>query len=82
MDKFEQQIEDLDVQSEYVEQTMSQSTSLTTPADQVDTLIGQVAEEYGLEISEQLGSATVSSKTPVAEQDELSERLAKLKAKS
>ena len=55
MDQFEKQFEDLDVQSEYIEQTMSQSTSLTTPADQVDSLISQVAAEHGLEVSEKLG---------------------------
>jgi hypothetical protein len=48
MDQFEKQFEDLDVQSEYIEQAMSQSTSLSTPVDQVDTLISQVAEEHGM----------------------------------
>ena len=58
MDQFEKQFEDLDVQAEYIEQAMGQSTALTTPADQVDTLIQQVAEEHGLALSEQLGSTT------------------------
>ena len=82
MDQFEKQFEDLDVQSEYVEQAMNQSTSLTTPADQVDLLITQVAEEHGLEVKEQLGRAVPSSTTAVVQQDELTERLNKLKAKS
>lgn len=82
MDQFEKQFEDLDVQSEYVEQTMAQTTSLTTPADQVDVLIQQVAEEHGLEVSEKLGHAVPSNVTAVQEQDELADRLAKLKAKS
>ena len=82
MDQFEKQFEDLDVQSEYIEQAMNQSTSLTTPADQVDSLISQVAEEHGLQVAEKLGTAVPSSTTAVAEQDELTERLAKLKAKS
>lgn len=47
MDKFEQQFEDLDVQSQYVENAMGQSVSLSTPAEEVDTLISQVAEEHG-----------------------------------
>jgi len=81
MDQFEKQFEDLDVQSEYVEQAMNQSTSLTTPADQVDLLIQQVAEEHGLEISEQLGS-TPTNAPAVVEQDELTDRLNKLKAKT
>jgi len=82
MDQFEKQFEDLDVQAEYIENTMGQSTALTTPADQVDTLINQVAEEHGLEISEKLGTAIPSNHTAVAEQDDLTERLAKLKAKT
>jgi len=83
MDKFEKQFEDLDVQTEYIEGAMSQSTSLSTPADQVDLLIQQVADEHGLEISGQLGTAVPSNATgnPLAEQDELSSRLAKLKSK-
>eukprot|EP01114_Cavostelium_apophysatum_P004063 TRINITY_DN141_c0_g1_i1.p2 TRINITY_DN141_c0_g1~~TRINITY_DN141_c0_g1_i1.p2 ORF type:complete len:197 (-),score=68.37 TRINITY_DN141_c0_g1_i1:110-700(-) len=83
MDQFEKQFEDLDVQSEYVEQAMNQSTALTTPADQVDTLISQVAEEHGLALSEKIGGTAVpSGNAVVQEQDELTERLAKLKAKS
>jgi len=82
MDQFDKQLEDLGVQSEYIENTMSQSTSITTPADQVDTLISQVAEEHGLEISEKLGTAVPSSHTAAVEQDDLTERLAKLKSKT
>ena len=61
MDTFEKQSENLAVQDKYIEDTMSQATSLTTPANQVDDLIGQVAAEYGLQISEQLSGATPSS---------------------
>ena len=84
MDKFEKQFEDLDVKTEYIEGAMNQTTTSTTPADQVDTLINQVAEEHGLEISEKLGTTAVPSRTTAkatSEQDELAERLAKLKAK-
>eukprot|EP01116_Phalansterium_solitarium_P006636 TRINITY_DN18971_c0_g1_i1.p1 TRINITY_DN18971_c0_g1~~TRINITY_DN18971_c0_g1_i1.p1 ORF type:complete len:201 (-),score=83.97 TRINITY_DN18971_c0_g1_i1:411-1013(-) len=84
MDAFEKQFEDLDVQSEYVENAMSQSTSLTTPADQVDLLIQQVADEHGLEISDKLGTIVPSKVTTVekaaTEQDELLDRLNRLKA--
>jgi charged multivesicular body protein 1 len=34
MDKFEQQFEDLDVTSEYMENSIGQTTSLTTPEDE------------------------------------------------
>jgi len=82
MDQFEKQFEDLDVQAEYIENTMGQSTALTTPADQVDSLINQVADEHGLEISGKLGTPVPSHTSGVAEQDDLTERLAKLKAKT
>jgi len=82
MDKFEKQFEDLDVQSEYVENAMSQTTTLSTPADQVDLLIQQVADEHGLELAGKLGTVVPSSTTNIAEQDELSERLARLKQKN
>jgi len=52
-------------------------------AVQVDSLIQEVAEQHGLELSEKLG-VTAVPKTPaavpaVAEQDELTARLARLK---
>jgi len=82
MDKFEKQFEDLDVQSQYIENAMSQTTTLSTPQDQVESLIQQVAEEHGLEVAEQLNPLAPSKETAVAvaQQDELSARLAKLKS--
>eukprot|EP01112_Ceratiomyxa_fruticulosa_P004855 TRINITY_DN1540_c0_g1_i5.p1 TRINITY_DN1540_c0_g1~~TRINITY_DN1540_c0_g1_i5.p1 ORF type:complete len:115 (+),score=31.39 TRINITY_DN1540_c0_g1_i5:353-697(+) len=84
MDQFEKQFEDLDVQSEYVEAAMSQSTTLSTPADQVDLLINQVADEHGLELAGKLGTVVpvAATPSPFQEQDELTERLNKLKQKS
>jgi len=82
MDKFEKQFEDLDVQSEYVENAMSQTTTLSTPADQVDLLIQQVADEHGLELAGKLGTVVPGTASGVAEQDELTERLARLKQKN
>ena len=35
MDKFENQLEDLEVRSQYVEASMNQTTTLSTPQDQV-----------------------------------------------
>jgi charged multivesicular body protein 1 len=66
MDKFESQFSDLDVQTSYMESTMSDTTALTTPQDQVDTLISQVADENGLEISQKVGQGNVPAATPVA----------------
>jgi hypothetical protein len=66
MDKFESQFSDLDVHTSYMESTMSDTTALTTPQDQVDTLISQVADENGLEISQKVGQGNVPAATPVA----------------
>lgn len=57
MEAFEKQFEDLDVQSAYVEQAMDMSTATTTPEEEVDGLISQVADEYGLEVSQKLDAA-------------------------
>lgn len=47
MDRFEQQFEDLDVQSSYMENTMSQTTTTAVPQADVDNLLQQVADEAG-----------------------------------
>lgn len=84
MDKFEQQFEDLDVQTEYMENSMGQTTALTTPGDQVDELMQQVADENGLELQMEMPgtSKTVigNASTAVQERDELGERLARLRS--
>lgn len=47
MDKFESQFEDLDVQSSYMENTMSQTVTTSIPQNDVDNLMQQVADEAG-----------------------------------
>ncbi|KAK0053541.1 charged multivesicular body protein 1b [Biomphalaria pfeifferi] len=85
MDRFEQQFENLDVQSQVMENTMMNSSTLTTPQNQVDALMQEVADEAGLELNMDLPSAQGSaigatgSTQASAEQDELSQRLAKLR---
>eukprot|EP00771_Trimastix_marina_P000103 gnl/Trimastix_PCT/1107.p3 GENE.gnl/Trimastix_PCT/1107~~gnl/Trimastix_PCT/1107.p3 ORF type:complete len:208 (-),score=43.95 gnl/Trimastix_PCT/1107:112-735(-) len=85
MDQFERQFENLDVQSEYVESAMTQTTSLTTPADQVDRLIQEVGDAHGIEVGQMM---TVPSAAPVPQavpaqsvqnQDELAARFNRLK---
>ena len=41
---------------------MGSATTTTTPGDQVDDLIRQVADEAGLEVSEQLASVPTGIK--------------------
>jgi len=47
MDRFETQFENLDVQSQVMENTMCNSSTLTTPQSQVDSLMQEVADEAG-----------------------------------
>ncbi|KAL9585399.1 MAG: hypothetical protein Q9212_001552 [Teloschistes hypoglaucus] len=50
MDRFESQFEDLDVATGYYETATSSATAVGTPQDDVDRLIGQVADEAGVEL--------------------------------
>lgn len=86
MDRFEQQVENLGVQTAYMDTAMAGSTSVTTPEDQVFSLISQVADEHGLELKQQLGTLNAPAKTRetlgsegATEKDSLAERLAKLR---
>lgn len=84
MDKFEQQFEDLDVQSSCMENAMSQTTTTSVPQGDVENLLLQVADEAGLELNMELPSGPQSSivgaSTQVSqEQDELTQRLARLR---
>lgn len=84
MEKFEQQFEDLDVQSSYMENTMSQTTTTAVPQGDVDALLTQVADEAGLEMNLELPSgpqaSTLGASTAASqEQDELTQRLARLR---
>jgi len=85
MEKFESQFEDLDVHTSVMEGAMSTATTSTTPENQVEALMKQVAEENGLEITEQLASVPADSvAVPHAEtataDDALGKRLAALRS--
>lgn len=81
MDKFEQQFEDLDVQTQYMEGSMNKTTTLTTPADEVERLMHAVADEHGLELNMELGVVPdhEAVATAAVEQDKLTDRLTKLR---
>jgi charged multivesicular body protein 1 len=57
MDKFETQFEDLDVATGYYENATSSATAMGTPQEDVDRLMGQVADEAGLEVQQEMPSA-------------------------
>ncbi|KAJ1668574.1 Vacuolar-sorting protein SNF7 [Coemansia sp. RSA 1813] len=77
MDKFESQFEDLDVQAEYMEGTIGGATALSTPQDDIDTLMQQVADEAGLELNQELDVMEAPQELP--KEEELTERLARLR---
>lgn len=84
MEKFESQFEDLDVQSSVMEGTMSDTVTTSVPQGDVDNLLQQVADEAGLELNMELPSgvqsSTIGASTQVSqEQDELTQRLARLR---
>lgn len=83
MDRFEREFENLDVQSQVMESTMSASSTLTAPQGQVDSLMQEVADEAGLELNMDLPTAQSSSIGAASqasqEQDDLSQRLARLR---
>ena len=87
MDKFEQQFEDLDVKTQYMEGAMNATTATSTPAEQVDELISRVADENNLELGEAftsagpIGKTAPASKEPAAPvQSDLESRLANLRS--
>lgn len=58
---------------------MSSATTLTTPQEQVDSLIVQIAEENGLEVMDQLnqlpeGASAVGETSVRSQEDQLSRR--------
>lgn len=63
MDKFEQQFEDLDVRSAYMEGAISGATAASTPEEEVDSLIQMVADEHGLAVSGEMDAAGKVSNT-------------------
>ncbi|KAK2560771.1 Charged multivesicular body protein 1a [Acropora cervicornis] len=88
MQKFEGLFEDMDVNTQVLESAMGEATTLTTPQDQVEALIQQVAEENGLEIMSELEAVqpgtsslrTQEGERSQREEDTLSKRLAALRS--
>eukprot|EP00301_Raphidiophrys_heterophryoidea_P000919 c10459_g1_i1.p1 GENE.c10459_g1_i1~~c10459_g1_i1.p1 ORF type:complete len:115 (-),score=36.89 c10459_g1_i1:158-502(-) len=84
MEDFEKQFEDTDVRTAYIEGAMNNSVATSTPQDQVELLMQQVADEHGLELKMEMGQATTSLPTQQkdAQDDDLNERLRALRAQS
>lgn len=88
MDKFESQFEDLDATASYYENSTGNASMLTTPQDEVDSLLQKVADEAGLELKQDLDKNTPSKVVKATEQeqeeqvveDKLNERLRALRS--
>ena len=86
MDKFESQFADLDVQTSYMEDAMSNTTAVSTPQDEVDALLKQTAEEANIELQHDLAARDASQVPDLAlkeavgeEDDRLAARLRALR---
>lgn len=84
MNQFEKQFENLDLQTQVVDEVMGAQANLSTPEDDVTSLIQQVADEHGLET--QMNMPSASHAMPVhnkvqEEEDSLAQRMAALKGK-
>lgn len=64
MEKFEGQFEDLDVATQYYENATSSATAVATPQEEVDRLMGQVADSAGLELGMEMPEAAKSKIEP------------------
>lgn len=86
MDDFEKNIENMDVQNKYMENSIDSTSILTTPQEEVDELIAMTADEYNINLKEKFPDAEIKAKEkekveePVEQDDDLYERLAKLKS--
>jgi charged multivesicular body protein 1 len=82
MDRFEQQFENLDVQTNMMESTMQGTTTQFVPENDVNALMQEQADEAGIELNLALphaGDKTLQTTAVSQEQDDLSNRLAKLR---
>lgn len=85
MDEFERQFEDLDVQSQFTEQAIAQSSSIATPDDQVTELMQQVADEHQLQLTQEMmpstSKLTIQAQSSQSSKNEadLNERLSRLR---
>lgn len=84
LDKFESQFEDLDAMASYHESVSENSNALSTPQEDVDLLMQQVADEAGLELRQDLDANSPGKQEVVAPaeavEDKLNERLRALRS--
>eukprot|EP00271_Cylindrocystis_brebissonii_P017788 TRINITY_DN4764_c0_g1_i1.p1 TRINITY_DN4764_c0_g1~~TRINITY_DN4764_c0_g1_i1.p1 ORF type:complete len:203 (+),score=42.98 TRINITY_DN4764_c0_g1_i1:249-857(+) len=84
MDQFEKQFVNMEVQSEFIQDSMAGSTALSTPEGEVNLLMQQVADEHGLEVTVGLPEAARQAlpvKQEESQEASLSKRLEELKGR-
>ncbi|KAL6305841.1 Snf7 family [Sparassis latifolia] len=81
MEKFESQFSDLDVQTSYMEETMSNTTAVSTPQDEVEALMKQTAEEANIELQQDLASKEFASVPDLTQKEKIGEEDDKLAAR-
>jgi len=80
LDRFEKSFENLDVQSQVMEETVGGITAQSIPEGDVQNLMQEAADEAGLELNMEIpGAHTSTINVAQGEQDELSQRLAQLR---
>lgn len=84
MEKFETQFEDLDALTNYYESATNNVNALTTPQEEVDELMSQIADEAGIEMKQGLNETKVDIVAPPVtiteeKEDKLAERLRALR---
>ncbi|KAK3710843.1 hypothetical protein LTR37_010067 [Vermiconidia calcicola] len=82
MDKFETQFEDLDVATGYYENATSSATATGTPQEDVDKLMNQVADEAGVELSQEMQGATPANDLKAQPEEEREDKLDRYKSRA
>jgi len=81
MDKFEENFDDLDVRTGYMNAAIDGTTAGIVDGDNVDELIAQVADEAGLELAGELdGAGNVSTKAPPQKEADANDLQARFEA--
>lgn len=83
MNQFEKQFENLDLQTQVVDEVMGAQANLSTPEEDVNALIQQVADEHSLDVQLGMASAPTAARAGAKPQQEedLGARLAELRGK-
>lgn len=80
MGNFESQFEDMDIQISGMDSVISSATANSTPQNEIEGLMRQIADENGLEFKQEIGVNLPEIKVdPNQIQDDLNSRLSKLR---